>query len=507
MDPRDFFHHATLRICGSLDIDKALYDCWSFLRSTIPADGMYINLYMPERRAIRFIARADAAGPEIMDAQVCITPDMCATLESPNRPRVRIIGDIRTDPVTHRVARSIVDDDSSVILLRLMIDNRHLGVVGMHAHGRHRYTQEHADLLGMLHEPFAIATANALRHRSLLDTNSRLSRENRQLREQLGSSSRCSTIIGIDSGLRDVMTRVTQVAPLSSTVLLLGETGVGKEVVACAVHESSPRKNGPFVKVNCGAIPESLMDSELFGHEKGAFTGADASKKGVFEQAHGGTLFLDEIGELPLAVQVRLLRVLQTHTLVRVGGQTPREVDIRIIAATHRDLATMVREGNFREDLWFRLNVFPITIPTLRERRDDIPELAAWFAARAARRLGTGSLPEIPCDEMARLKAYHWPGNVRELENCVERAIILSGGRVLRFDWLSCPPHEHLPAEHPVAHADQTLDEAMRRHIEATIDAAGGKIHGPGGAAERLGVNPSTLRSKMNKLGIQYGRH
>lgn len=505
MDTNDFFHQATVRICGSLDIEKALFDCWQYVSRHIPADGMYINMFRPEIKAIHFIARADASGGEAMETQVPITPEMSLTLQDPKRPKIRIIHSIDADPVTSHVAYSIVGSHASVILLRLMIENRHLGVVGLHAKGPGRFSQIHGELVGLLHEPFAIATANALRHRSLLQTNSRLTQENRYLREQLSTGPQGGTVIGENGGLSEVMNRVSKVAPLSNTVLLLGETGVGKEIVASAIHNHSPRKDAPFIKVNCGAIPETLMDSELFGHERGAFTGASSTKKGVFEQADGGTLFLDEVGELPPSVQVRLLRVLQSRRLTRVGGSQPREFDIRIIAATHRSLEDMVKEGSFREDLWFRLNVFPITIPPLRKRPEDIPELVAWFASRAARRLGLGGLPNIPREEMTRLTRYDWPGNVRELENCVERAIILSGGGVLRFNWLAQNRlHPQTPKSAPEPTRPMTMDEAMRQHIERTLEITAGKVHGQGGAAELLGVNPSTLRSRMKKLGIHH---
>jgi transcriptional regulator with GAF, ATPase, and Fis domain len=503
MNTNDFFHHATVRICGSLDIEKALYDCWKYLRQHIPADGMYINMFRPDVKAIRFIARADAGGGNPMNEQVAITDDMCRTLLEPDRPRIRILADLDDDPVTGRVAGTIYPVDTSILLMRMMIEDRHLGVVGLHAHGRGRFHSGHGTLLSLLHEPFAIATANALRHRKLLRTNSRLTRENQILREQL-SESRSGAVIGDEGGLQTVMKRVAQVAPLSNTVLLLGETGVGKEVIASVIHARSPRHDGPFIKVNCGAIPESLMDSELFGHERGAFTGATHAKKGVFEQAHGGTLFLDEIGELPQSVQVRLLRVLQNHQVTRVGGSMPRDVDIRIVTATHRNLQKMVELGSFREDLWFRLNVFPVTIPPLRERPQDIPDLVTWFSARAARRLSLSRVPDVPPEEMQRLMAYSWPGNVRELENCVERAIILSGGATLHFDWLAQTPPRPQPCPDPqdAPFSPRTLDTVMANHIAATLEQTKGKIHGPGGAAELLGLNPSTLRSRMKKLGI-----
>jgi transcriptional regulator with GAF, ATPase, and Fis domain len=289
--------------------------------------------------------------------------------------------------------------------------------------------------------------------------------------------------------------------------LLLGETGVGKDVIANAIHYSSPRKDGPFIKVNCGAIPETLLDSELFGHEKGAFTGALSQRRGRFERANGGTLFLDEIGELPPQAQVRMLRVLQYKEIERVGGTNPISVDIRLIAATNRDLEEMVKAKQFREDLWFRLNVFPIRIPPLRERKEDIVALVHHFIRRKSRELKLPAPPPLAPGIIDRLMAYHWPGNVRELENVIERALILSKGTPLIFDDLIGEKRDQSSVI-PVwtQDAPPKLDEVMSQHIRRVLEMTKGKVHGKGGAAEVLGINPSTLRNRMNQLGIPYGR-
>jgi transcriptional regulator with GAF, ATPase, and Fis domain len=308
------------------------------------------------------------------------------------------------------------------------------------------------------------------------------------------------------------MEMVRQVAPLNSHVMLTGETGVGKEVIANAIHYTSPRRDGPLVKVNCGAFAENLLDSELFGHEKGAFTGAIRAKRGRFERAHGGTLFLDEVGELPAAAQVRLLRVLQDGLVERVGGTEAIKVDVRIVAATHRDLAEMVRDGRFREDLWFRLNVFPIPISPLRQRKSDIPALVHHFIDRKLKAFGLSEHPVLAPGAMERLTAYAWPGNVRELENMVERALIRHQSRSennpLRFDDLDV---DQAPTQEKEAVVEETgrpltLDEAMRRHIEAVLQTTKGRIQGEKGAAAILDIHPSTLRSRMDKLGVVYGR-
>ena len=301
--------------------------------------------------------------------------------------------------------------------------------------------------------------------------------------------------------MREVMELADQVAPLDSPVLLLGETGVGKEVVARAIHSRSGRRDGPMVCVNCGAIPEGLMDSELFGHERGAFTGAVARHKGVFEQAHGGTLVLDEVGELPPQVQVRLLRVLQTKELTRVGGTHPVAVDARIVTATHRDIPALIAAGRFREDLWFRLNVFPVSIPPLRQRPQDIPALVEHFVTQKARQMNHVRAPALKPEDLDRLKAHPWPGNVRELENVIERSLILSRGPELAIPDLQGDSFKPVSVRvEPIE--VQTMDEIIAAHIQRALNATEGRIEGESGAAERLGVHPSTLRSRMKKLGL-----
>jgi transcriptional regulator with GAF, ATPase, and Fis domain len=347
-----------------------------------------------------------------------------------------------------------------------------------------------------------------LRHQEVSRLKDMLADDNRYLYEELRSAAG-DEIIGSDFGLKAVMRMVQQVAPLDSPVLLLGETGTGKEVIANAIHYSSRRKDGPFIKVNCGAIPETLLDSELFGHEKGAFTGAISQKRGRFERANKGTIFLDEIGELAAQAQVRLLHVLQKKEIERVGGTTSIPVDIRIISATNRNLQEMIASGRFREDLWFRLNVFPITIPPLRQRKEDIWALVHHFIERKTKELKLKERPVLGHGAIDRLVAYDWPGNVRELENVIERALIQSRGGVLSFETVLARQDPGRHEGRLEAGGNRTvlpLDEMTVQHIRQALEMAGGKINGPGGAAQILGIHPNTLRNRMKKLGIPYGR-
>ncbi len=307
-------------------------------------------------------------------------------------------------------------------------------------------------------------------------------------------------IVGDAPALGRVLALIAQVAPTESTVLIQGETGTGKELVARAIHDRGPRRGRPLVKVNCAALPRELVESELFGHEKGAFTGAVQQRRGRFELAEGGTLFLDEVGELPPEAQAKLLRVLQEREFERVGGARSLRADVRVIAATNRDLQAQVAAGRFRADLYYRLNVFPITVPPLRERREDIPRLARHFAAKAARKLGK-TLEGIAPAFIEQASAYDWPGNIRELENLVERAMIMSEGA--RLDAIGLFSEASLPdGATPAAPADATLEEIERTHVRRVLERCGWVIEGEHGAARVLGLNPSTLRGRLRKLGI-----
>jgi transcriptional regulator with GAF, ATPase, and Fis domain len=392
------------------------------------------------------------------------------------------------------------------MLLVLRAKGDTLGYLVLISEGEEKFKDEHLDLVLLLKEPLVIAMSNTLEHREVLKFNELLTDDNRFLHGELRSLCCAHEIVGANFGLRDVMHKARQVATLDSPVLLLGETGTGKDVVANSIHYSSSRSDGPFISVNCGAIPDTLIDSELFGHEKGAFTGALSQKRGRFERANKGTIFLDEIGELPLQAQVRLLKVLQSREIERVGGVKTIPLNIRIIAATNRDLEEMVKNRLFREDLWFRLNVFPILIPPLRERKMDIPALIQHFISLKAKELKLPAIPTLSPSAIDPLMEYPWPGNVRELENVIERSLILNPAGPLTFAHLNLRQPKKTQELRGQSEETGNLDEVISRHIRRVLSKTKGKVNGPEGAAALLGINPSTLRNRMKKLEIDYGR-
>ena len=383
-----------------------------------------------------------------------------------------------------------------MVVTALRTPNGPLGVMTLGSKRPDHFRRDDLDLLGQIATQISLALDNALAYEKLNASRNLIEQERLYLESEIRAEYNFEDIVGKSAALRKVLQQIEIVAPTDSTVLLHGETGTGKELIARALHSLSTRQNRTFVRLNCAAIPSGLVESELFGHERGAFTGALIQKKGRFEIADQGTLFLDEIGDISLELQPKLLRALQEHEFERLGSAKTIHVDVRLIAATHRDLPSMMRDNQFREDLFYRLNVFPIEIPPLRDRRDDIPLLVNFFVSRLSRKMQK-HIQSIPKEAMEALTTAPWPGNIRELENFIERAVILTPGSELRV-----PLKELKRPSVASTTSDSTFQEAERQAIVEALKAAQGKISGQGGAAERLGLKRTTLQNKMRKLGI-----
>jgi len=378
----------------------------------------------------------------------------------------------------------------------LLVHDRVRGALNVGRRHDDAFSQEEIELLSEVAKQIAIAVENALAHREIVDLKDKLAKEKLYLEDEIRTEHNFEEIIGDGSALKRLLKQVEIVAPTDSTVLVQGETGTGKELIARAIHNLSGRRVRTFVKMNCAAIPTGLLESELFGHEKGAFTGAIGTKVGRFELADGGTLFLDEVGDIPLELQSKLLRVLQEQEFERLGSTRTIRVNVRLVAATNRDLSQMVANLQFRNDLYYRLNVFPVTVPPLRDRQEDIPVLIRYFAQKFARRMKK-RIERIPSEVITALSRYHWPGNIRELENLIERAVILSRDVELRVPLAELKPIASMESQ-PFA----TLETAEREHIVRALKIASWIIGGPAGAAAKLGMKRTTLQSKMQKLGI-----
>jgi len=512
--------------CRHIEIATSVAAIAKTLAGTIPLQGLAVLQPDAASRTLETIASGAAApgfspaarGPEIAGAGW-----------------QRLNRWLKSDEVASTADRTAADWlrvslprglEATALLGPLQTAHRAPGVLVAVAAPGKLFADRDLEVFRSLLEPLAVALDNDGRLYELRSLREAAEADRQTLLSRLGRQDINEDVVGARTGLKHVMERIELVANSDLPVLILGETGTGKEVVSRAIHARSQRSDGPFIRVNCGAIPPELVDSQLFGHEKGSFTGASQQHQGWFERADRGTLFLDEIGELPLPAQVRLLRVLQDHQIERVGGRSPIHVDVRIVAATHRDLSAMVKERTFREDLWYRVNVFPILLPTLRERLEDIPALVRHFAHRAAARFGLPAV-EPTASDLGLLSSYPWPGNIRELGAVIDRAAILGGGRTLAVDVAlglgrqptvpPTPPDEATlyevipesaaPPTSPPAVAGPRGDiaplaTAMRQHIERALAATRGRIEGQRGAAAILDINPHTLRARMRKLGI-----
>ncbi|MBU1583219.1 MAG: sigma 54-interacting transcriptional regulator [Proteobacteria bacterium] len=499
-----------MKICGSLEIERALHQCFLYVKKFIPAGRMGFHVYHRTAGIVETVALATPEYGEALSMKTQLSAKGRKQVEDQRSVRVRVIDRLGDDPVTGPVAEKLDASDLSAVVMDLVLERTMLGVLSVFNNGKESFTADHGRLLSLLSKPCAIALTNSIRYQELKNLKDLLTDDNRYLQEELRKIAG-DNVIGADQGLKEVMEMVRQVAPMESPVLLLGETGTGKEVIANAIHNSSLRKDGPFIRVNCGAIPATLLDSELFGYEKGAFTGAVSLKRGRIERAHGGTLFLDEIGELTSEAQVRLLRVLQEKEIDRLGGTQTIRVNIRIIAATHKDLEKMMETNRFRADLFFRLRVFPITLPPLRDRSMDISALVHHFIKKKSKEMKRILVPAPAPEAMDRLTAYHWPGNIRELENAVERSLILDHGNLLYFKEIRIsigiktkPTGFSIP---PQGFKALELNTVMSRHIRQVLASCNGRVEGETGAAKALNIHPSTLRKRMKKLKIPFGKN
>lgn len=499
-----------------LEIRSSTESCGELLAGFLPLTSFAVTRIHEEPRRVKTIVawRRDRQSVVLGDAelnveewqQLSLWMGANETLHRANAPE-------DAQEIIRLLSHTAGHDD--FVVAPLVGEHGSRGVLIATAQPGQQFFAEHIRLLNVAREAMAVALDNDTRLSELADLRKQAEADRSFLLRRLGRKEIKDTIVGNDTGLAHVLDRVELVGRSEVPALILGETGTGKELIARAIHDRSARHAGPFLRVNCGAIPRELLDSQLFGHERGSFTGATETRQGWFERADAGTLFLDEIGELPLDAQVRLLRVLQDGFIERVGGAKALRVDVRVVAATHRDLAGMVREGLFREDLWYRIAVFPLLLPPLRDRIDDIPSLVRHFAHRAAIRFTLA--PVEPREEdMAMLKNYDWPGNIRELGAVVDRAAILGDGRSLELQAalgvalpIPSQPSPHRPpfVSHttaPRAQSIATLNEAVRIHIEAALRATQGRVEGTRGAARILGINPHTLRARMRKLKINW---
>jgi formate hydrogenlyase transcriptional activator len=488
-------------LISNLDIRKLLSAISAGLGQIAPHDYASLALYDGETKQLRLYVLKSPAGLELEEEERLIplegTP---AGLSFSTRQPVVVDrfddGRFKTPTIQHLMAAGI----RSGCWLPLISHGRPIGALGVASLKEGAGTQVNLSLLTQVANQVALALDNAAAFSRIQELNQRLAEEKRYLEGELRTEYNFEEIIGESAALKRVLKQVETVAPTDATVLILGETGTGKELIARAIHRLSLRRDRAFIKLNCAAIPAGLLESELFGHERGAYTGAVRQKIGRFELAHRGTFFLDEIADLPLELQPKLLRALQEREIERLGGTRTLSVDVRLIVATNRDLAQMVQQNLFRSDLYYRLRVFPILLPPLRDRREDIPALVHYFVQRHARRLNK-RIESVPRDTMEALKRWHWPGNVRELENLIERAAILSPGPVLRL-----PPGEpgvwNTEAAKEEGTQLGTLAAAEREHILRVLRETKGVIGGPHGAAARLGLKRTTLHFKMQKLGI-----
>jgi len=484
-------------IISKLDLRALLNAISASLRRVIHHEYTSLALFEDDKNKMRVMALDFPQGKGLIHEEMLV-PLEGSIAGSAFRNRRPVVLDHSAmggfDSPTSRLMRD--EGVRSVVSMPLITHDRALGTLSLASLRDGAFEQGDVDLLVQVAGQVAIAVENALAFQEIGELKNKLAQEKLYLEDEIRSEMNFEEIVGESPLLRAVLKQVETVAPTDSAVLIQGETGTGKELIARAIHNLSPRRDHTFVKVNCAAIPAGLLESELFGHERGAFTGAIAQRTGRFELAHRGTIFLDEVGDIPLELQPKLLRVLQEQEFERLGSARSIRVDVRLVAATNRNLEEMVAARTFRSDLYYRLRVFPLTMPALRERQDDIPTLVRYFVQKYARRMNR-AIETIPSETLDLLVRYSWPGNIRELENLIERAVIVSPGPVLRVPLGDLK----LPSE-PVPGEILTLDAAEREHILKALEASNWVLAGPKGAAVRLGVKRTTLQSRMQKLGV-----
>ena len=485
-------------IISHRDLNELFHDLASRLDQVMPFDDLFVDLHDANHNVMRLHVLKST---DQMQAPVGHFPtDEIPTGFVWQSQEPLVISDIEQENRWPRFREEIMRKigRASLCILPLTTARQRLGTMGIGSKRAGTFANADVNFLQRIANRVALAVENALAFRQVEELKEQLQREKVYLEEEIRTEHNFEEIVGESPELLRALKDVETVAPTDSTVLIRGETGTGKELIARAIHHLSPRKDRTFVKINCAAIPTGLLESELFGHEKGAFTGAITQKVGRFELAHRGSLFLDEVGDIPLELQPKLLRVLQDQEFERLGSTRTIRVDVRLIGATHRDLVQMVADRQFRSDLYYRLNVFPVVLPPLRQRHDDIPRLVRHFTQRFARQMGR-QIESVPADVMKALQNYPWPGNVRELENFIERAVILSPGATLQ-----APLGEltQMPAPSGTPSDAGTLVDVERDHILRVLRETNWVLGGPHGAAERLGMNRSNLQWKMKKLGI-----
>jgi formate hydrogenlyase transcriptional activator len=495
----------TTRVVSTLDLRDLLRVIAANLRHVMQSDGVSIVLPDAEDGRLRIYALDFPGSNDVIreGLEPSSADSKVAQVFRTGEPILAGAQELAHYPLTRELGIK------SACHLPLTSRNRVLGVLTVGSLRENAFSQDDAAFLTQFARQVAIAVDNAVAYGQISDLKDQLAQEKVYLEDEIRSELNFEEIVGKSEALRRVLTLVETVAPTDSTVLIYGETGTGKELIARAVHNLSSRGSNAFVKLNCAAIPTGLLESELFGHEKGAFTGAIAQRAGRFELANRGTVFLDEVGEIPLELQPKLLRVLQEREFERLGSTRTLRTDARLIAATNRDLEGLVAEQKFRSDLYYRLNVFPVRVPALRERPEDIPLLVRHFAQQFSRRMNK-SIDSIPSETMTTLVQYHWPGNIRELQNVIERAVILSTGPVLKVPTDQLHFRASAVGEGALSHGNgnlqASLDEAERQEIVAALDKTNWIVAGPNGAASRLGMKRSTLQSRMQKLGIRVSR-